>query len=548
MDAFEKFLEKARERHGDRYDYSQVNYADSMSKVCIICPDHGEFWQSPSAHSRGRGCPVCANTRRGKPRMTIGPFVERALEVHGGKYSYEKSVWAGSNSKICITCPEHGDFWQLPYAHLNGQGCPKCAGIGLSQRDVIDRFRSVHGDKYDYSNVSFASMKSKVCITCPEHGDFWQTPQKHIAGQGCPKCSLESRGAKRTVGFDVFAERARSVHGDKYQYHPEGFKDQHTKARITCPKHGDFWQMPYDHLNGHGCPKCGMVESRGEDELYMFVCSIVGSGNVVRNDRSILDGMELDIYIPSLAIAIEYDGCWWHSEAMGKGRSYHLKKTELCASKGIRLVHVFEDEYLYRKDIVLSKIAHILGCSDGLRRVYGRKCTVRGIPSSEAKTFLETNHVQGFAMASVHMGCFDQDGSLVGVMSFRRTGDWKYELSRFATDIGTVGVGVGGKLLSHFIDEYNPLEIKTFADRRWTSDKDSNLYTVLGFSFDGTVPPDYSYIVGSSVVRRHKFGFRKRILARKHGLPMTMTESEMCREIGAVKVWDCGKYRYVWKK
>ena len=218
----------------------------------------------------------------------------------------------------------------------------------------------------------------------------------------------------------------------------------------------------------------------------------------------------------------------------------------MCETNGIKLFHVFEDELLNRKDIVSSKIMRILGCCDSLRKVYARNCSVNEITYKEARAFLDSNHIQGFARATIHVGCFDANGGLVGVMSFKESGSKKYELVRFACDKDMVCPGVGGKLFSWFVKNYKPSEVKTFADRRWTPCGNDNLYTKLGFKLDGFINPDYSYIIGGKCDRHHKFGFRKSILSKKYGLPMTLTENEMCSEIGAEKVWDCGKWRYVW--
>ena len=189
------FLEKARSVHGDRYDYSKVEYIDSKTKVCIICPEHGEFWQRPYAHVCGSNCPKCANIKRGDTFRSDGDsFVKRAKVVHNGKYIYDKKFYKNAMTKVPILCLEHGTFWMTPMNHLLGQGCPKCSGRGLNTYDIIDLFVKKHGNRYDYSKVKFNKMHEKVCIICPEHGEFWQTPSKHLLGQGCPKCAAEKRG------------------------------------------------------------------------------------------------------------------------------------------------------------------------------------------------------------------------------------------------------------------------------------------------------------------------------------------------------------------
>ena len=123
----ESFIEKAKKVHGDKYDYSKVEYKNCKTKVCIICPKHGEFWQEARQHLSGRGCPECKRKKCGSSQKSnIKDFINKAKEVHGNKYDYSKVEYKNSKTKVCIICPEHGEFWQRPYVHLLGQGCPKC--------------------------------------------------------------------------------------------------------------------------------------------------------------------------------------------------------------------------------------------------------------------------------------------------------------------------------------------------------------------------------------------------------------------------------------
>lgn len=188
----EEFIERAKSVHGDKYDYSKVDYVDSKTKVCIICPKHGEFWQTPNDHLDGHDCKKCIIEERAKRQTkTSLDFIERAREVHGDKYDYSKVNYIDAQTKVCIICPIHGEFWQKPYAHLNGQNCPLCShrNTKYTVEEFIEKAREVHGNKYDYSKVKYINKDKKICIICPIHGEFWQTPHNHIQGkQGCPKC------------------------------------------------------------------------------------------------------------------------------------------------------------------------------------------------------------------------------------------------------------------------------------------------------------------------------------------------------------------------
>ena len=117
-------------------------------------------------------------------------FVKRSISVHGDKYDYSKVNYVNSSTKVCIICPEHGEFWQIPPSHMKGFGCAECGGSKKSTKEqFVEKAMAIHGDKYDYSKVVYLSSKKKVCIVCPEHGEFWQTPHDHLAGKGCAKCS-----------------------------------------------------------------------------------------------------------------------------------------------------------------------------------------------------------------------------------------------------------------------------------------------------------------------------------------------------------------------
>jgi len=182
----EEFIKKAREVHGDKYDYSKVNYINSQTKVCIICPEHGEFWQKPNNHLQGQRCGGCHGTHK----LGTESFIEEAKKIHGNKYDYSKVEYVNSKTNVCIICPEHGEFWQNPYKHLNGSMCQKCTkNHSYTAEEWIEEAKRVHNNKYDYSKVNYINGQTKVCIICPEHGEFWQIPKYHLQGCGCPKCN-----------------------------------------------------------------------------------------------------------------------------------------------------------------------------------------------------------------------------------------------------------------------------------------------------------------------------------------------------------------------
>lgn len=193
---------------------------------------------------------------------TIENFIEESKGIHGNEYDYSKVKYKNAHSKVCIICPKHGEFWQRPYSHLNGCGCPMCKAEKTSKRqtlsneEFIEKARRVHGNKYDYSKVEYVHGRIKICIICPEHGEFWQRPNDHLDGHGCQKCARVMRTNKRRLTTEQFITKAKEVHGDKYDYSKVEYINNHSKVCIICPKHGEFWQEPVNHLNGAKCHKC----------------------------------------------------------------------------------------------------------------------------------------------------------------------------------------------------------------------------------------------------------------------------------------------------
>lgn len=187
----EEFLERARSVHGNKYDYSKVEYINSKTKVCIICPKHGEFWQTPNDHLDNHGCMECKKDAQSKSQLkNTSWFIKKAIGIHGDKYDYSKTEYKGSHSYVSITCPKHGVYSMKAYAHLNGQGCPQCShrSTKYSKEEWIEAATKKHLGKYNYSKVNYVDKDTKVCIICPKHGEFWQSPHNHLNGQGCPKC------------------------------------------------------------------------------------------------------------------------------------------------------------------------------------------------------------------------------------------------------------------------------------------------------------------------------------------------------------------------
>lgn len=189
----EEFIQKVRLIHGNKYDYSKLEYVNNRTKVIIICPKHGEFLQTPNGHSKGSGCLKCRHEKVGiLKRKTQEDFIKKAKQVHDDRYDYSKVNYFKNSTKVTIICPVHGEFQQTPANHLKGSGCKKCSNLKftLTKEQFIENAIKIHGNKYNYSKVEYILSNQKVIIICPEHGEFLQTPNSHSSQEcGCPVCN-----------------------------------------------------------------------------------------------------------------------------------------------------------------------------------------------------------------------------------------------------------------------------------------------------------------------------------------------------------------------
>lgn len=193
----EEFVEQAKNVHGDKYDYSKVIYESTQKPVEIVCKIHGSFFQRPLDHLHGQNCPHCSHR---STKYTLEEFINKAKKIHGNRYDYSNVNYADNQTKVCIICPIHGEFWQTPQHHLKGYGCKKCS---LTHNYTTDEFISIckelYGEKYDYSKTVYVNQKTKVCVICSKHGEFYAYPMHHMRGVGCPHCQnsiLEEKVAR----------------------------------------------------------------------------------------------------------------------------------------------------------------------------------------------------------------------------------------------------------------------------------------------------------------------------------------------------------------
>jgi len=275
----QEFIDKAQnlDKHGDRYDYSLVDYVDAKTKVIIICKEHGEFLQAPESHLRRHGCPRCGNKGTVLIKRASSNFESKSRIIHSNKYDYSLVKYINNATKVKIVCKEHGEFHQKPNIHLTGHGCPCCGDINKSTVKIEKaslkfepKARIVHSDKYDYSKVLYVGNQEQVIIICKEHGEFLQKPNTHLNGCGCPECAnAKNSTVQIEKASSEFEPRSRIIHSDKYDYSKVVYVGTHNKVKIICKIHGEFRQQPNKHLDGNGCPCCGK-EKRSHNFLNLY--------------------------------------------------------------------------------------------------------------------------------------------------------------------------------------------------------------------------------------------------------------------------------------
>ena len=374
----EDFIEKAKAIHGDKYDYSKVNYVNYDTPVILICPTHGEFEILPKFHLRGDGCSLCSKEKRiascKKPQeqfiqeviekhgdrfdlsqvvyinnrtpvtvtckkhnetFSIDPllflnsefccpkcrkehktkateqFIKEAKEVWGDTYDYSETVYVDSSTKVKIICPQHGPFYKNPGNHIHEkQGCPYCSKILINTASFITRALEIYGDEYDYSEVNVTDLYTPVKIICKEHGPFWRTPDEFINKKwDCPVCKEKRTHDRKFKSQEQFLKELYNIFGNAYDYSKVVYVDCYTPVELICKEHGTFFKDPLHLLNRQsGCPLCSI--SKGELTINSTLTDLnIGfTSQKIFNDCKYIKPLPFDFYLPEYNCCIEYQG------------------------------------------------------------------------------------------------------------------------------------------------------------------------------------------------------------------------------------------------
>ena len=323
----------------------------------------------------------------------------------------------------------------------------------------------------------------------------------------------------------------------------------HNQVQITHRSCGNsFLRNIKSEFNSALCSHCypNTSTSVGELELRDWLKNNFDIEFIWQDRSQLKNGFELDVWIPEKRIAIEYNGLYWHSVAAGRSRWYHRTKLDRCREQGIRLIQIFEDEWQSRPEIVKRRLLHIIG-SRAESGVAARKCQIQEISVKTAKDFAQQYHIQGAGVGTICYGLYYQD-QLLAVMDFSKLNRAKgqsnrpgwYELSRYCS-IGRV-IGGASRLFKRFVKDHDPTTVISYSDKRWNT---GELYSKLGFGFQGATVPNYWYVKG--VQRFYRYQFRKdRLVAQ--GADPSQTEGEIMKSQGYNVIWDCGSDKWVWNR
>jgi very-short-patch-repair endonuclease len=295
-------------------------------------------------------------------KLTKEEFINKSVIVHGETYDYSKVEYKDNQQLVEIICPVHGSFWIPPCKHFKGRKCPACSGYKMNTIEFINRANKIHNNRYNYSLVNYAGVFNKVKIICSKHGEFEQTPDRHMNSNGCFLCGIETTSNKKTYNTFEFIKKAKNIHGNKYDYSLVEYKHSRDQVVILCPEHGEFKQTPNAHWAGKGCGRCR--ESKGEREI----ANILSKNNIIFETQKtfgqckIKNYLPFDFYLPTLNVCIEFDGeqhykivDWFGGEEGFKTTQKNDKfKTKFCKKHKIKLIRIKYNQDI--KDVVDDQI------------------------------------------------------------------------------------------------------------------------------------------------------------------------------------------------
>lgn len=427
--------------------------------------------------------------------------------------------------------------------------CLKNFGVEFPQQSNVIFSKSKNTKFEKYGDENYNNLDKAKSTNLKKYGVEFVSQDFNIS-----KKMKENQFFSYKKNFDNGAYKSEIIRQKKdifIEYKSNG------QYEFKCDLHNSHnfiidYKLLWNRLNGDTilCTLCNPI-SKNISGLELQLLNFIKDnydGKIITNDRNILNNNELDIYLPDLKIAFEFNGLWWHNE-LYKDKKYHFIKTDECEKKGIKLFQIFEDDWLYKQDIIKSMILNNI-CKTS-NKIYARKCVVKEIYDvNTIKKFIENNHIQGYVNSKIKIGLFYND-ELVSLMTFgnrrvfmgkKLTKYGEYELLRFCNKLNTTVIGGASKLFKYFVNTYDIEEIITYADRSYSQ---GNLYNQLGFEYIGKTEPNYYYIVDG--IKKYRFNFRKDKLISQ-GYDKNKTEHEIMLERKIYRIYDSGNLKFIYKK
>ena len=447
-----------------------------------------------------------------------------------------------------LQCKECREVWSITPGNFKNRGdknyCPKCTPKIAHNRKNSGDFKIQINIKYPELILleEYKTARTKITVGC-KYGHTWQVDPSHLLNKGigssCRECAgLPTWGTKPP---EFFAHEIETLYPHLKVIGE--YKSAKSRINVMDKNCGHTWDILPNAIltdkSGSTCRICNPLTSRAEDEIYEFI-KINYTGWIIRNDRNILEGRELDIVLPDLGLAIEYNGIYWHSE-VSRERYYHKDKTDQVNSFEYQLFHIYEDMWLNNKELVKSKILSLLGVST---KIPARKCSIR--ETAYPKEFLSANHLQGAGSPTRYNYALYYYNELVAVMTFgkpRFNTEYDYELIRFCSLSGVTVIGGASKLLKYFRKQYKG-SIISYSNRSWSK---GNLYKKLGFVYSHTSEPNYKYYKSINSLSRYEC--QKHLLKTRFPdiYKDELTEAEIMQQAGYLKVYDSGNDVWVLK-
>jgi hypothetical protein len=456
---------------------------------------------------------------------------------------FKKSLLEGYGKYCSITCTNKSDEHKNKIKKTNL--IKYNVTNPMHSKHIRDKVKQTNLNKYGVSNifenVEYIKEKTlqKFGVTHISKLESTKINRNNTNikkyGVTTPLVLSKNRGKVNEIKTNIFLEKYKSLNvihtnGDDITIKCDNCDNNYTINRAL------LWYRY--KITNNPCLLCHPKNSGisiTEKEISNFITSL--DIDFEENDRNLIKPYELDILIPSHNVAIEFNGLYWHSEKY-VDKYYHLNKTQLCNTNGYKLIHIFEDEWINKKEIVKSRIKNILGLTEN--KIYARKCEIKEVKTKDKTRFLNENHIQGAVGSRINLGLY-YNNELVSLMTFGKRpilNKSEFELIRFCNKINTNVVGGASRLLKYFVKTYKPNEITSYADRRWST---GNLYNKLGFKFTHNSEPNWFLIENDE--RKHRIKYQKHKLVIE-GFDKNKTAHQICLERGLFRIYDCGTIKY----